>query len=104
MARNGIVQENRSKASKVEVVGLYCLSYLGLIMKATLKNIHDILGIHGKGVKFTKKINPTNGYSLEGFLNRTSINDLDHQFHIYFKDGKIHVITTGRLSVSQKGI
>ena len=73
-------------------------------MKATLKNIHEILGVHGKGIKFTKKFNPTNGYSLTGFLNRNAINDLDHQFHIYFKDGKIHVITPGRLSVSQKVI
>ena len=73
-------------------------------MKATLKNIHEILGIHGKGIKFTKKFNPTNGYSLDGFLNRNALNDLDHNFHIYLKDGLLNVITPGRLSVSQKGI
>ena len=74
-------------------------------MKATLKNIHDILGIHGKGLKFARKGNPINGYILTGFLPRHAINDLDHNFHIYMpKSGGLAVITTGRLSVSQRGI
>jgi len=74
-------------------------------MKATLKNIHDVLGIHGKGVKFERKNHPINGYLLTGFLNRNALNDLDHNFHIYMpKGGGLAVITTGRLSVSQRGI
>lgn len=74
-------------------------------MKATLPNIRDILGIHAKGINFTRKGNPINGYILTGFLPRHAINDLDHNFHIYMpKAGGLAVITTGRLSVSQRGI
>ncbi len=74
-------------------------------MKATLKNIHDVLGIHGQGVKFARKPHPINGYVLTGFLPRIALNDLDHNFHIYMpKGGGLAVITTGRLSVSQRGI
>lgn len=73
-------------------------------MKATVKNIRDILGIHAKGIEFTKKVNPTNGYSLNGFLNRVALTDLMNNFHVYIKDGKTHVISPGRLNVSQKDI
>jgi len=73
-------------------------------MKATLKNIRDVLGIHSVGVKFLKKVNPTNGYSLIGFLDRSALSDLMNNFHVYIKDGKVHVISPGRLNVSQKDI
>jgi len=76
-----------------------------LIMKATLRNIRDVLGIHAKGVQFIKKENPTNGYILRGFLDRNSLNDLDHNFHIYIpRSGGLAVITPGRLNVSQKDL
>jgi len=73
-------------------------------MKANLKNIREVLGVHARGIKFERKFNPTNGYTLAGFLNRNALNDLDHNFHVYFKEGKMNVITPGRISVSQKGI
>ena len=73
-------------------------------MKASIKNIRDVLGIHAKGITFTKKINPSNGYSLNGFLSRYALTDLMNNFHVYVKDGKIHVISPGRLNVSQKDI
>jgi len=73
-------------------------------MKANIKNIRDILGIHAKGITFTKKANPTNGYALYGFLSRTALTDLMNNFHVYIKDGDIIVISPGRLNVSQKDI
>lgn len=74
-------------------------------MKATKENIRDILGVHAKGIQFIKKTNPSNGYTLIGFLPRVALNDLDHNFHIYVpKSGGVAVISPGRLSVSQKDI
>lgn len=76
-----------------------------MVMKATLTNIRDILGSHSRGIKFERKNHPMNGYILTGFLDRNALNDLDHNFHIYMPhSGGLAVITTGRLSVSQRGI
>lgn len=74
-------------------------------MKATIINIREVLGVHAKGITFTKKTFPVNGYVLRGFLPRIAIIDLNNNFHIYItKDGGLAVISPGRLSVSQTGI
>ncbi len=61
--------------------------------------------MHAKGITFTPKKNPQNGFYLEGkILPRYALMDLMNNFHVYFKEGKIVVITPGRLSVSQKNM
>jgi len=72
-------------------------------MNATKQNIRNVLGVHAQGLQFVKKINPTNGYVLKGFLSRDAIADLTNNFHIYQpKQNGIAVITPGRLRVSQR--
>lgn len=70
-------------------------------MKATLKNIRDVLGIHAADVTFSKT-GLKNGFKLRGFLPRDALSDLDHNFHMYFKDGAMVVITPGRKSVTSR--
>lgn len=70
-------------------------------MKASKDNIREVLGQHAAGIRF-HEMDLHNGFALEGFLPRTALQDLDHQFHVYFKDGTIRVLTTGRLSVESK--
>ena len=72
-------------------------------MKASKKNIRDILGINAKNLRMTPKTNPANGYLLSGFLNRNALSDLMNNFHIYItKQGNVAVVSPGRLQVSQK--
>ncbi len=72
-------------------------------MNASKTNIRNVLGMHAKGITFTAKKHPSNGFSLTGkILPRYALMDLMNNFHVYFKDGKIVVITPGRLSVSQR--
>ncbi len=74
-------------------------------MNASKTNIRGVLGSHAKGIKFLAKKNPTNGFYLTGrILPRYALMDLMNNFHVYFKEGKIVVITPGRLNVSQKHI
>lgn len=70
-------------------------------MKASKDNIREVLGQHAAGIRFTE-MDLHNGFALEGFLERIALEDLMHQFHVYYKDGTIRVITTGRLSVESK--
>ncbi len=70
-------------------------------MKASKKNIRDVLGQHAEGIEF-REMNLHNGFALKGFLPRIALQDLDHQFHVYYKNGEIRVITTGRLRVESK--
>jgi len=74
-------------------------------MNASKPNIRNVLGMHARGITFTQKKNPENGFYLEGkILPRYALMDLMNNFHVYFKEGKIVVITPGRLSVSQKNM
>lgn len=69
-------------------------------MKADLKNIRDTLGIHARGITFTKAPKE-NGYCLRGFLPRYALEDLQHMFHVYVnKKNDVVVLTKGRLSVT----
>ncbi len=74
-------------------------------MNASKINIRNVLGIHARGITFKPKKNPENGFYLTGkILPRYALMDLMNNFHVYFKEGRIVVITPGRLSVSQKNI
>lgn len=74
-------------------------------MNASKVNIRTVLGSNAKGIDFTAKKNPTNGFYLTGkILPRYALMDLMNNFHVYFKEGKIVVITPGRLNVSQRHI
>jgi len=74
-------------------------------MNASKINIRNILGIHAKGITFAPKKNPENGFYLTGkILPRYALMDLMNNFHVYFKDGRIVVITPGRLSVTQRNL
>lgn len=69
-------------------------------MKATQKNICDVLGVHAKDIKFSKT-GLKNGFALEGFLPRYALMDLMNNFHCYInKKQQLVVITTGRLNVT----
>jgi len=72
-------------------------------MNASKINIRNILGTHARGITFIPKKHPENGFYLTGkILPRYALMDLMNNFHVYFKDGRIVVITPGRLSVSQR--
>jgi len=71
-------------------------------MKATRKNISDILGIHAKGLDFAKT-RLENGFALKGFLPRDALTDLMNYFHVYVnRKQEVVVLTTGRLSVTSR--
>lgn len=71
-------------------------------MKADLKNIRDVLGIHAGAVKFTKT-HLKNGYLLRGFLPRYALEDLMQFFHVYIdQKNNVVVITKGRLNVTSR--
>lgn len=68
-------------------------------MKATRRNISDVLGVHAEGVKFDKT-KLANGYAMSGFMERSALQDLMNNFHVYInKKQQVVAITTGRLSV-----
>lgn len=69
-----------------------------MVLKATQKNISDVLGTNTKGLKFTKQ--PLgNGFAIRGFMTRYALEDLLSQFHVYInKHNDVVVITKGRLN------
>jgi len=71
-------------------------------MKATRKNISDILGVHATGLDF-EKTSLSNGFKIKGFMPRDALTDLMNYFHVYIsKKQEVVVITTGRLSVTSR--
>lgn len=73
-----------------------------IVMKASLENIRDVLGVHAKEIKFNKT-GLQNGYRLRGFLPRYALEDLSHTFHVYInKQNDVVVITKGRLNVTSR--
>lgn len=71
-------------------------------MKATRKNISDVLGTHAKGIVFNKT-KLENGYAMKGFMPRDALTDLMNYFHVYInKKQEVVVLTTGRLNVTSR--
>lgn len=71
-------------------------------MKATQKNICDVLGVHAEGVTFSKTT-LKNGFALKGFLSRYALQDLMNNFHVYVnRKNEVVVVTTGRLNVTSR--
>ena len=71
-------------------------------MKATRKNISDVLGVNAEGVAFSKT-SLKNGFALKGFLSRYALTDLMNNFHVYVNKGsEVVVLTTGRLNVTSR--
>jgi len=71
-------------------------------MKATQKNICDVLGTNAKELKFSKT-NLKNGYRITGFISRNALQDLMNNFHIYVnRQNQIVVLTPGRLDVTSR--
>ena len=69
-------------------------------MKATQKNICEVLGVHAKGLSF-RKTKLHNGCRIRGFMARYALEDLLHTFHVYInKENEVVVLTKGRLSVN----
>ncbi len=66
-------------------------------MKATIKNICDILGYHNRHLKMKSTTNK-NGFIIQGFLPRIALHDLMNNFHCYQNNVGLCVITPGRLS------
>jgi len=71
------------------------------VVKATQENICDVLGVEAKDLKFGHAPKG-NGCTIEGFLPRYAIEDLQAVFHCYFKSPHLVVITKGRLGIDNK--
>ena len=73
-----------------------------MIIKATQKNVGDVLGVHTKGIKFSKAYKG-NGTKIRGFLPRIALEDLMDVFHVYINQkNDVVVLTKGRLSIDNK--
>ena len=71
-------------------------------MKATKKNIKDVLRTNAKGVNF-KSAFAGNGFRLKGFLSRAALTDLMNNFHVYVNKGQeVVVISPGMESTKDR--
>lgn len=62
-------------------------------MKATKKNISDVLRTNARGLKFVKAP-AENGYVIKGFLKRSALQDLMNNFHCYINQFSLLVVIT----------
>jgi len=71
-------------------------------MKATQKNICNVLGTEAKALIFTR-MRKGNGYKVRGMMRRYALTDLMNNFHVYIaKDNSVVIITPGRLNTDNK--
>jgi len=71
-------------------------------MKATRKNISEVLRTNAKGLEF-RKAPADNGFQIIGFLKRSALTDLMNNFHCYInKKAILTVITPGMESTKDR--
>ena len=72
------------------------------MMKATQRNICNVLGTNAEGLKFIKA--PMhNGYRVRGFISRYRLEEIMQELHVYVNHkNDLMIITKGRLSRDNK--